>query len=333
MTETQVRVGVIGAGAIAQVVHLPLLKELPGARIEALCDIHESKARVLADRLDVARVCHDHEALLASGDVDAVVICSPNHLHQEQTIAALEAGMHVLVERPLALHEEGTRAVLDAAEAADRTLMVGFNNRFRPDTRGVKSFVSSGELGDIFTIHGTWFNRKTRPRRATWRHRRATGGGVFMDLGIQVLDLCLWMLDYPEPVGVCAHLHPGERMDVEDSAAVLVRLDTGATVSVQVTWSLLAERDRHHLRLLGTTGTASTHPLKVVKEAEQGMLDVTPQILMPREAYTASYREELRHFIAAVAEGATTVPRDQLRLMRIADAVYASAEQGIEVQL
>ena len=77
-----------------------------------------------------------------------------------------------------------------AAETAGRTLMVAFNNRYRPDIRGLKSFISSGELGDIFTLHGTWFNRKVRSKRPTWRHRRESGGGAFMDLGVQVLDLC-----------------------------------------------------------------------------------------------------------------------------------------------
>jgi predicted dehydrogenase len=335
VTEAPLRVGLVGAGAIAQIVHLPLLKALPDVRLEALCDIHEAKARSLADRLGVPNVFARHEELLASDTVDAVVICSPNHLHQPQVLAALEAGKHVLVERPLALDAEGAREAVAAAEAADRTLMVAYNNRFRPDARGVKSFVSSGELGEVFTIHGTWFNRKVRPKRATWRHSRATGGGAFMDLGLQVLDLCLWMLDYPAAERVTAHLTPGEQMEVEDSAAVLIHLETGAALSVQVTWSLLAERDRHHVRILGTAGTASTHPLKVVKEAEHGMLDVTPQIAALREnAYTASYREELGHFVASALGTATSEPpREQVDVMRLVEAIYESAEKGTEVRV
>ena len=335
MSESTVRIGLIGAGAIAQIVHLPLLKEMPGARIEALCDVHDHKARALADRLSIPHVFRSDEVLLDSDTVDAVVICSPNHMHERQAIAALEAGKHVLVERPLALNARGVQAVVKAAKKADRTLMVAYNNRFRPDTRGVKSFVTSGELGEIFTIHGTWFNRKVRLKRKTWRHRREAGGGAFMDLGVQVLDLCLWMLDYPQAARVCAHLNPGEDMDVEDAAAVLIRLEDGTTISVQVTWSLLGGRDRHHVRLLGTAGTASTEPLKVVKEAEQGMLDVTPQIAPGREnAYTASYREELRHFILA-AQGAVEaeLPIEQIDLMRIVEKVYQSADKGCEVTL
>lgn len=335
MSEGTLRIGLVGTGAIAQIVHLPLLKELPGADVAALCDVHDNKARALADRLDVPHVFQRYEDLLDSDTVDAIVICTPNNAHQEQAIAALEAGKHVLVERPLALDAAGASAVVSAAEKADRTLMVAYNNRFRPDTRGVKSFVTSGELGEIFTIHGTWFNRKVRPKRKTWRHSREAGGGAFMDLGVQVLDLCLWMLDYPSATRVCAHLNQGEDMDVEDAAAVLIRLENGATISVQVTWSLLGDRDRHHVRLLGTAGTASTEPLKVIKEAEQGMLDVTPQIAPGREnAYTASYREELRQFVMAAAGSARAdLPHEQIEVMRIVERVYQSADKGSEVKV
>lgn len=331
----EIRIGVVGVGAIAQILHLPLLRELPGARVEALCDIDDNKAQSIADRLEIPHVFEKHEQLLDSDTVDAVVICSPNNLHQSQAIAALEAGKHVLVERPLALTAKGAEAVVEAAEKADRTLMVAYNNRYRPDIRGLRSFVSSGELGRVFTMHGTWFNRKVRPKRKTWRHRRSSGGGAFMDLGVQVLDLCMWMLDYPPAERVCAHLNPGEDMEVEDAAAVLLRLEDGTTLSIQVTWSLLADRDRHHVRILGTAGTASTHPLKVVKEAEQGMLDVTPQISPGWEnSYKASYREELRQFIAvALGAAESPLPHEQIELMRIVERVYESADRGTEVSL
>ena len=333
--EREVRVGLIGTGAIAQIVHLPLLKDLPGVRVEAVCDIDDDKAAAIAKRLDIPHVFEYTEELFSSGTVDAVVICTPNPMHEEQVVAALDAGLHVLVERPLALDAAGARAAVEAAERADRTLMVAYNNRFRPDALGLKSFVSSGELGDIFTLHGTWFTRKVRPKRRTWRHQRSTGGGAFMDLGVQVLDLCLWMLDHPSAVSVCAHLNPGEEMEVEDSAVALVRLETGSTISVQVTWSLVAEQDRHHLRVFGSAGSASTQPLKVFKEVEQGVLDVTPQIAAARmNAYTASYREELRQFLACAMEHHTVpLPREQIELMRIATAVYESAEKEKEIQL
>jgi predicted dehydrogenase len=335
MSNRELHVGLIGAGSIAQIVHLPILVDLPGACVDAVCDIDYPKAAAIAGRLDIPKVYRDETQLFADADLDAIVICTPNHLHHRQVVAALQAGKHVLVERPLALDARGAEAAVQAAEKAGRALVVAYNNRYRPDIRGVKSFVESGELGEVFSIHGTWFNRKVRPKRPTWRHRKATaGGGAFMDLGVQVLDLCLWMLDYPAIDRVSAHTHPAEDLDVEDSAVALFRLASGASLSVQVTWSLLAERDRHHIRLFGTGGSASTHPLQVFREGEHGVLNVAPQIAPGKEnAYTASYREELRHFIAA-ALGPTPppAPREQVQLMRAVAAVYESAEKGRETK-
>ncbi len=333
--DRELRVGVLGTGAIAQIVHLPLLIHLPGARVEGVCDIDGNKATAIAGRLDIPRVFDSDDDLFASEDIDAVVICSPNHLHQVQVVTALEAGKHVLVERPLAMDAKGAEAAVRAAEKAKRTLVVAFNNRYRPDIRGVKSFVTAGELGDVFTVHGTWFNKKIRLRKPTWRHRKETaGGGAFMDLGVQVLDLCLWLLDYPEVDRVCAHMHPGEDFEVEDAASALISLKGGAVISVQVTWSLLAERDRHHIRLFGTNGSATTHPLQVFREIEHGILNATPQVAPGVEnAYTASYREELRQFVASALGTPPPPPREQIELMRVVSAVYESADKGREVRL
>ena len=330
------RIGVIGTGAIAQIVHLPLLKGLESADVQAVCDVDEKKAAAIARRLEIPHVFGDADALFESGAVDAVVICSPSYLHHEQAIGALEAGLHVLVERPLAIDPDAAKAAIEAAEAAGRTLFVAYNNRFRPDTRGVKSFVQSGELGDVFSVHGTWFNRKVRPKRLTWRHdAEMAGGGAFMDLGLQVLDLCMWTLDYPTVERVSAHLHPGDEFDVEDAASVLLGLETGTTVSIQVTWNLHAERDRHHIRVFGTAGSASTHPLAVWKESEHGMLNVTPQIKPgPENEYTASYREELKHFIMTALSGArSALPHEQVELMRVVRRVYEAGGKGKELRL
>lgn len=332
----RLRIGVVGTGAIAQIVHLPLLKGLPEVDVRAVCDVDEAKAAAIAGRLEIPHVFDDDDELFASDTVDAVVICSPSHLHHVHAIGALEAGLHVLVERPLAIEPDDAAAVIRAAEAADRTVLVAYNNRFRPDTRGVKSFIEAGELGDIFSVHGTWFNRKVRPKRLTWRHRRKTaGGGAFMDLGLQVLDLCMWTLDYPKVERVSAHMHPGDGFEVEDAASVLLGLENGTTMSIQVTWSLHAQRDRHHIRVFGTTGSASTHPLAVFKEVEHGTLDVTPQIAPgPGNAYTASYRAELRNFVsAALGSVEAELPREQVELMRVVRRAYEAADRGKELRL
>ncbi|MGH7507170.1 MAG: Gfo/Idh/MocA family oxidoreductase, partial [Longimicrobiales bacterium] len=153
--------------------------------------------------------------------------------------------------------------------------------------------------------------------------------------GVQTLDLALWMLGYPKVQTIISHMHTGEAMEVEDTAAILLRLADGAGISLTVSWSLVAERDRHYLRLLGTRGSGAISPLAVYKEVETGLLDVTPNLPPGREnVYTASYRQELTHFIrAARGEDPAPLPEEQIELMRLVALAYRSAEERAEVDV
>ena len=330
------RVGLLGLGAIAQVVHLPVLHSLEGVTLAGVCDVDRSKATAIATRFGIPRVYKTDDEVFTDPDLDAVIICTPSYLHNAQAIAALEGGKHVLVEKPLAIKADDAEAVLKVAERAGKTLMVAMNNRYRPDIQALKPFAKGGELGNVFLVRGAWLNKKVRLVRPTWRHRKETaGGGAMMDLGVQTLDLAMWFLDFPKATSVFAHMHPGEGMEVEDTVAIVVRLQSGSAVSLSLSWSLVAERDRHYMRLLGTRGSGSIQPLAVFKELDHGMLDVTPQLAPGREnMYTASYREELTDFIeTAVGARPYAAPTEQVQLMRIVAAAYQSAAEGREVEL
>lgn len=330
----KVRVGVLGVGSIAQVVHLPILSNLPSVSLAGVADLDRSKAKAIGARFRIPQVFQTDDEILRADDIDAVVICTPNHLHEQQAIAALQAGKHVLVEKPLAMSADGAERVIRAAEAAGRTLQVAMNNRFRPDSLALKPFADGGELGEIFLARGAWLNRKMRMVRPTWRHRRATaGGGALIDLGVQTLDLALWFLGPSRVESVVAHLHHPAGLEVEDSAAVLVRLANGGGISLTVSWSLVAERDRHYMRLLGTRGSGAISPLAVFKELDNGMMDVTPQLPAHREnLYTVSYRNELQHFIAAATgQAPAPLPHEQVQIMKIVELGYRSGLEKREV--
>ncbi|MEX0907245.1 MAG: Gfo/Idh/MocA family oxidoreductase [Gemmatimonadota bacterium] len=335
MSEVRLRVGLLGVGAIAQVVHLPVLSQLEDVELVLVSDVDQPRAKAIAARFGITNVFSSDDDVFKSDLVDALIICTPSHLHEEQAIAALQSGKHVLVEKPLAMTAEAVERVLAVAEGTDRTLMVAMNNRYRPDSQALQPFAQNGELGDVFLTRGAWLNKKMRMVRPTWRHRKATaGGGAMMDLGVQTLDLCLWTLGYPEIESVVTQMHYPEGMEVEDTAGILVRLQNGAGISLTVSWSLVAERDRHYMRILGTRGSGAISPLAVFKEVETGhMIDVTPKVSLGREnLYTASYRGELSHF-AAVARGelAEPLPREQVTIMKIVEAGYRSHEEKREV--
>lgn len=331
-----VRLGVVGTGAIAQVAHLPILARMRGVDLVAIHDTDRSTARSIGERFGVARVHRTLEEMLADDEVEGVIVSTPSHLHEEQVRAALEAGKYVLCEKPLALESEGARRILEVPGAESR-LMVAMNLRFRPDATALRSFVSTGELGDVFYLRAGWLVRRRGNRgRRTWRQRKAgAGGGALMDLGVQMLDLSLWLLGYPEPERVMTLVHRPTGGEVEDSAVVLIQFAGNLVLNLEVTWVLLSERERQYVHALGNQGSGSLSPLKVYKDLDGELVDVTPPVPQGREnAFTASYRQQLTHFADVVrGRGDLEAPTEQVTLLRILEAAYRSAEQGEEVRL
>ena len=157
--KSPIRVGIIGAGAISQVVHLPILTERPDVDVVALADADVHKAETLSRRFGVP-VVMDAGELLRFDEVDALVLCTPNNLHEEMAVTALESGLNLLVERPLASTSDGAARVVDVAEEQGRVLSVGVPHRFRPEVAALRSFVEGGELGDLFAARASWLTRQ-----------------------------------------------------------------------------------------------------------------------------------------------------------------------------
>lgn len=326
--------GVVGAGAAAQVVHLPILKRLPDVKLAALVDEDHEKARAIADRFGVPFAGRRVTELERVEGVDAVVVCTPNDAHEENVTAALELGKHVLCERPMSTGSESAARMIAAAERADRQLMVAMNQRFRYDVRAIKQFVASGELGEVFFVRSAWLNRRhRRPKRGWRREPSRSGGGALMDLGVQAIDVALWLLDFPRVERVVARFHGPDA--VEDSAVALLAIEGGATAEVEASWELPEERDRHSLRLLATRGSAAISPFRVLKEMGTGLTDVTPPLdTSLGNPYTASYRQEWAEFLRMVrGEKPRELPTEQIDLLRVVEACYRSAEEDREIAL
>jgi len=334
----RLRVGVVGGGAIAQVAHLPVLKKFKTIEVQAICDTDLPKARALADRFGVKDAFDDIEDLLGFESLDAVVICSPNHLHESHILAALSANLHVLVEKPLAMSGASAQRIIRAVEKQPRVVMVGMSHRYRPDVQIVRSFVQSGELGTIESIRGSW--HIFRPGRAQlgWRQRRElSGGGAMLDLGLSILDLELWLGGNPSPVRVSASLGgaAGRERSVEQSGSAFVVCEGGLSLFLDVTWRHLGEGERFGVGVRGSKGTAAINPLTVWKDLHGVPVDVSPTGSGSREnAFTASFRAEWAHFEAAIAgEAKGPTLQEHLVLHQLIDAIYRSAAEGRDVQL
>jgi len=332
------RVAVVGAGGVAQVAHLPVLRRIPGVEIAAICDNDLSKAQALASRFDVRDTYDDIEEVLRYAKPDAIVICTPNHLHEIHVVAALSAGVHVLCERPLALSLAGIERTLQAAERYGKRVMVAMNHRFRSDVQAVRGFLAGGELGTIDMIRGGWFTFQPTATRAQlgWRLRRAeAGGGVMLDLGLPLIDLGLWLAGWPIPKRISATVVGGGRETVEEMGMALIVCENGLSIGVAVSWRHLGRGERFWFEMVGKKGTADIAPLRVYKEVHGAPTDVTPTGATGREPpFIQSYRAEWTYFLAVIRGDVNAPPpKDQLVLQRVLDAVYRSADEGRDVQL
>lgn len=334
-----VRVGLIGAGAVVQVAHLPVLKKLKNVELGAICDVDVPKARALAERFGIRDVFDDIEDLLAHEQLDALLIATPNHLHEPHIMAALSAGLHVLVEKPLALSPGGAQRLARAAEKRGRVVMVGMTHRYRPDAQAVRSFVQSGELGEIDSMRSSW--HVARPARTVlgWRQRKdEAGGGAMLDLGLTMLDLCFWLAGNPAPARVSATVvrpKGGGERSVEQSGSAYVVCENGAAIFLDVTWRHIGEGERFGVGLRGAKGTAGINPLHVWKELNGVPHDVSPTGTLSRESsFTASFRAQWAHFLAAIA-GEAEVPdlTEHVTLLKVLEAIYKSAADDKEVAL
>lgn len=331
----KVRIGIVGVGWVAQVVHLPILMKLPEAQIVAICDKDKARVRLVGEKFGIARQYTDLGQMLQQDDLDAVIVATSTNAHRDIAVAALRAGKDVLVEKPIARTYAEAAEITAVARETKRKLMVGMNHRFRPDTMLLKSFIEGKELGKIYYARVGWL-RKYNLDRAWLTQKEKSGGGAFIDLGIVMLDMALWMLGYPEVVRLSASNFSQRTKQVEDTSVVSLVLNTGATVNIEVSWSMCLDEDVYYCYLHGADGSASLSPLKINKELHGNLVNLAPaKTETPHALFKRSYENELKHFIGAVKElhPVISTGEEAVQRMRVVEAVYRSAKKGKEVTL
>ena len=331
----RIRIGVVGTGAISQLAHIPVLSKMRGAELVAVCDNDRPKARALADRFGVPDTFTDIEDLLELDNLDAVVVATPNHLHEPHVLSAIAAKVHVLCERPLALTARGVERIVAAAGRADRKVLVGNNHRFRTDVQALDRFLRGGELGKVIGVRAGAYHFRRAPEG--WRFRRAeSGGGAFFEHGLPLLDLALWLADFPDLVRVSAHMVRGRGASaVEDAMLVDIISENGVDLVCDVNAAYVGQEERWWFEVLASRGSARLAPLRVVKELNGRPTDVSPTGAAEREsAFIQSYRAELAHFLAVIRDEAPyEPPADQVTLHRVVEAIYRSADEEKEIRL
>jgi len=327
------KIGIVGLGWIAQVFHLPILTKIPDALVTCVCDKDKSRARALAEKYGIKRYYSDVQEMLAAEELDAVDICATTNAHKDLSIACLEAKKDIFVEKPIARKYAEAIAIAEAAKKAKKKVMVGMNNRFRPDTMILRSFIENEDLGKIFYVKAGWLKKLTD--HSSWMgHKDKSGGGVFLDLGIVMLDLALWMTGYPEVLRVNASNYSHATPGVEDSAAVFLFMKNGATITIEVSWSFYIENELFYCNIYGEKGSAKLNPLKIHREMHGNIVNVTPtKTDDTQNLFRRSFENELKHFIGTVRgmHSVISTVDEAVQRMKIVDAIYQSAAKRKEI--
>jgi predicted dehydrogenase len=329
----KIKISIVGLGGITQITHLPVLSKMEGVEIVSVCDIDKAKARNIANKYNIKHFSNNLEELLKTVEADLLIVASPTHVHRDNAITGLENGLHVLVEKPLARNYNEAKEIVEAAKKAKKNVMVGMNTRFRPDIMMQESFLSANEIGEIFYIKAGFLKKRSTIEK--WiESKEQSGGGVFLDLGVVLLDIALWVLKFPKIKSVSAVNFFHTFKNVEDSSFVMLRFENNATVTLETSWTLHRENDLFYFNVYGKEGSSSINPLRIYKKIQGTLVNITPiKIETPSNIFKRSYEYELQYFLQNIRNSETILSNGEeaMQRMQIVDAVYKSAKLGREV--
>ncbi|MCK5812552.1 MAG: Gfo/Idh/MocA family oxidoreductase [Clostridiales bacterium] len=342
------RYGCIGAGSIAINKHLKGYDALDNVSLVAICDVSDQALINVKEKYPDIHTYENHKEMFENENLDIVSVCTPNKFHKQYTIDALEAGINVHCEKPIAMNEKEAIEMVNAKNRTGKKLMLGLNNRFTNEASFIRQYVKDGNLGNIYYVRCGWRRRRFIPKIGGWfTKKELSGGGPLIDLGVHFIDLTLHFMDYPSPISVsastykkfanshCKNLNISKGIgeydyDIEDLATGFIRLDNDATISFEFSFAMNNEKEEYFYELFGDKGGVSfiNGQLKIFTEINDTIVDVIPNTKYPNDDLN-----EFAHFIDVI-EGKVpclSMAEDGIKMMRIIDATYESATKKKEV--
>lgn len=351
----KLKIAIVGCGGISNS-HIAVYLKNEQAELYAFCDINPERLKYMGERYGMTRLYTDESEMLAAlPEIDAVDVCTWNAAHAPCTIMALEAGKHVLCEKPMAMNVEEAEAMKAAAEKAGRLLMIGFVRRFGRDCDIVSDLIRDGKMGEVYyakTLNirrngnpGGWFGEKAR-----------SGGGPLIDLGVHSIDLVRYLLGKPRAVSVygATYAKLGARNDIrtpkfyvsasatdhdicdcEDLASIMIRFADGTTLFVEMSYSLNVGTEENSIQLFGTkAGVKMGDTVELYTQLDGYLSNVTLEGKTGLDMGEA-FRAETGHFVDCIQRGTPcrNSAEDGIEMMKILTAAYRSAETGHEVLL
>ncbi|MBM7551511.1 Gfo/Idh/MocA family protein [Thalassobacillus pellis] len=344
----KLKVGIIGAGGIASNVHLPnYIKQGDKVEITAVADVVKETAEACAEKFSIPYVYTDYEKMLEECELDAISVCTPNKFHAAAAIAALQAGCHVLCEKPPAMNVAEATAMAETARKHGKILTYGFHFRFAPEIMALKRFTAAGELGEIYAANIRAVRRRGIPGWGVFTNKELQGGGPLIDIGVHMLDAALYLMDYPEPESVFGATYQKignrkgvglmgdwdwEGFSIEDMARGMIRFKNGASLILESAFAANVEKnDVMNVSLMGDKGGADAFPLKIYQEKHDSLIDISPAYL-PKKGY---HELEIEGFVNSCLTGEAPIstPGQGVVIQKIINGFYESAETGDAVKM
>ena len=351
----KIKVAVIGVGTISNH-HIESYLNNENVELYAFCDINEKRLKLMGEKYGITRLYTDEAHMLAElSELDAVSVCTWNSAHAPCTIMALNAGKHVLCEKPMATCVEDAIAMKEAAEKNGKLLMIGFVRRFGRDCAIVSDLIKNNKLGEIYYAKvanirrngnpGGWFGEKAR-----------SGGGPLIDLGVHSIDLVRYLMGMPNPVSVygttfkklsarndvktpkayvAASATEHDICDCEDLASALIRFDNGVVISVEMSFSLNTGDEVNNIQMFGTEAGVKIDNNVTLYGTTDGYLTDTSFKGNNNLNMKEIFGGEIDHFVDCI-NGKTcciNTADDGIAMMKILTAIYKSAECGHEVEI
>lgn len=349
----KLKIAVIGVGSISHE-HLKSYQNHPEVEIYAVCDINEERAKLKGGEYGATKIYYSYQEALADPAIDAVSICTWNQSHAEISIVALDAGKHVLVEKPLCKTVEEALRMEAAVKRSGKILQVGFVRRYASNVQMLRSFVDNGDFGEIYYAKASSIRRLGNPG-GWFADVERSGGGPLIDIGVHMIDLCWYMMGKPKVKSVSGNTYRklGNRANienlsfykaadwdpslntVEDLANAMIRFENGASLMVDVSFSLHAKQDEGAVKLYGDKGSCEIDPeILIVTEKHNTILNITPQI-DHKGFHGSAFQNEINHFIQCIQNGEQPLSpvEDGLEMMKILCGIYESAAKGVEIYL
>ncbi|NBJ68863.1 MULTISPECIES: Gfo/Idh/MocA family oxidoreductase [Clostridia] len=343
----KVKLGFIGVGDIAQSRHIPSFQALKEkVEIVGVHDVNVTRAQEVAKQFGIPYVYYQYDDLFPN--VDAVVVCTPNKFHHEIAISALEANVHVLCEKPMAITYEKAQRMLQAAQKADRLLAIAYQYRFTEVAQLAKQAVLQYEIGEPLVTRIQAMRRRKVPGWGVFTNRELQGGGSLIDFGCHFLDLAIWLLGNPKPIEVMGKTYnrlsktphqindwgpfDHETFDVDDHVSGYITFENNLSLLFECSWAANIKEDVKHLSISGDHGGLSVFPFELYQPKLGTLMN---SISEAKADLIKAGMHQAENFIDTClgTDELVVKPEEALKVTKMIDALYQSSEIGTSIIL